>query len=137
MTPLPIPGTERLESPLRPPRQAERLAGDGLVLVTGTRLFDRGTMAVRCPGIRNQAGDPAVAVHPEDAARLDLADGALCEVRSARGVLRLAVRLWPGLRPGHAYIPRGYDAAPVNALLDEAGPVTVSLRALAAAAAAG
>jgi len=108
-----------------------------LILLTGNRLFDRGTMAMRCPGIRNQAGGPFVAVPPDDAVRLGLADGTPCEVRSARGALRVVVRVWPGLCSGHAYIPRGYDTAPVNTLLDERGPVTVTLRALAGAEAAG
>src|SRR5256885_9229557 len=46
--------------------------------------------------------------------------------RSPRGALRLAARIWPGLRPGQAYVPRGYDAAPVNTLEDEQGPVARS-----------
>jgi hypothetical protein len=51
-------------------------------------------------------------------------------VRSAQGALRLAARVWPGLHPGHAYVPWGYDAAPVATLLDEGGPVSVTVRAL-------
>ncbi|TMJ07373.1 MAG: hypothetical protein E6H02_11535, partial [Bacillati bacterium ANGP1] len=102
-----------------------------------SRLFGRGTMAVHCPGIRNQAGEPFLALHPDDAGRLGLADGAPCEVRSPRGALRLAVRIWAGLPRGQVYIPRGYEAAPVNALLDDRGPVAVTVRALAAAEAAG
>lgn len=121
----------------RHPTDAGAGIGGGLTLVSGTRLFDRGTMAVRCPGLRNQAGEPFVALHPDDAARLGAADGVPCEVRSSRGALRLAVRTWPGLHPGHAYIPRGYDSAPVNALLDERGPVAVTVQVLAGAEAAG
>ncbi|HYM91497.1 MAG TPA: molybdopterin-dependent oxidoreductase, partial [bacterium] len=113
--------------PLAPP--AAPGAAGALALLTGSRLFDRGTMAVRCPGIRHQAGEPFVALHPDDAGRLGLADGAPCEVRSPRGGLRLAARIWPGLRPGQVFIPRGYDAAPVNSLLDERGPVAVAVRA--------
>jgi NADH-quinone oxidoreductase subunit G len=100
----------------------------GLALLVGTRLFDRGTMALRCPGLRGQAGEPYVALHPEDAARLGIPEGTLCEVRSPRGALVLRLRLWPGLCPGHAYIPRGYENAPVAALLDERGPVAVTVR---------
>jgi anaerobic selenocysteine-containing dehydrogenase len=100
--------------------------------VAGRRLFDRGTMAARCPGVRGQAGEPFVAVHPEDAARLGLRDGMPCEVRSPRGALRLAVRVWAGVHRGHAYAPRGYDSAPVSVLLDERGPVAVTVRPLGA-----
>ncbi len=103
-----------------------------LALVAGRRLFDRGTMAARCPGVRGQAGEPFVAVHPEDAARLGLRDGMPCEVRSPRGALRLAVRVWAGVHRGHAYAPRGYDSAPVSVLLDERGPVAVTVRPLGA-----
>jgi NADH-quinone oxidoreductase subunit G len=106
-------------------------------LLAGRRLFDRGTMAIRCPGIREQAGDPFVALHPDDAARLGLAEGAPCDVRSDRGALRLAVRIWRGLQPGHAYVPLGYETAPINTLLDERGTVRVTVRALAGAEAAG
>ncbi len=108
-----------------------------LILLAGRRLFDRGTMALRCPGIRDQAGDPFVALHPDDAARLGLAEGAPCDVQSARGTLRLAARIWRGLQPGHAYVPLGYETAPVNTLLDERGAVGVTVRALAGAEAAG
>jgi NADH-quinone oxidoreductase subunit G len=118
-------------SPRDPAR--DRGTRDGaLALVVGSRLFDRGTMALRCPGVRGQAGEPFVAVHPEDAARLEIRDGALCEVRSPRGALRVPARVWAGLHPGHAYVPRGYDSAPVSILLDEAGPIAVTLRPLGA-----
>ncbi|HEV2440257.1 MAG TPA: molybdopterin dinucleotide binding domain-containing protein, partial [bacterium] len=116
--------------------EAPRVAGpdagpDGaLMLVTGTKLFDRGPAALRCPGIRTQAGEPFVALHPDDAARLGITGGGVCEVRSGQGVLRLAARVWPGLHPGHAYVPWGWDAAPVATLLDERGPVSVTVRAL-------
>ncbi len=104
-------------------------ARDGeLLLVAGTRLYDRGTMALRCPGIRGQAGEPFVGLHPDDAARLGVTGGAMCEVRSPRAAIRLAARLLPGLHRGHAYVPRGYEAAPVSALLDEHGPVSVAVR---------
>jgi anaerobic selenocysteine-containing dehydrogenase len=106
----------------------------GLALVIGTRLFDRGTMALRCPGIRGQAGEPFVGLHPNDAARLGVAEALVCDVRSARGALRLPARVLPTLHPGHAYVPRGYESAPVSALLDERGPVAVTVRPVGGAA---
>ena len=134
----PAPGAAAGPAGPAVPSVAPRDPEDGtLTLLTGTRLFNRGQMALRCPGVRNQAGEPFVALHPADASRLGVSDGAACEVRSPRGALRLAARIWPGLRPGQAYVPRGYDAAPVNTLEDEQGPVAVTVRALVAAAAAG
>ncbi len=106
-------------------------ASGTLALVTGTKLFDRGTMALRCAGVRGQAGEPFVGLHPDDAARLGVVDGAACEVRSSRGGLLLPARVWAGLHPGHAYVPRGYESAPAAALQDEAGPVMVTVRPLA------
>ena len=144
-----IPGFEE-GARLAPPRARTRAGlqtpttrgagappGEGLILLTGSRLFDRGTMARRCPGVRAQAGEPFVALHPDDAARLAVADGMPCEVRSPHGHLRVAARIWSGLRPGQAFIPRGYETAPVHALLDERGPVAVTVRALIEADAAG
>ena len=106
---------------------AARATNGAFTLVVGTRLYDRGTMAVRCPGIRGQAGAPFVGLHPDDAGRLGLGEGMMCDVRSPHAVLRLPVRLLPGLHPGHAYVPRGYDSAPASVLQDERGPVMVTL----------
>jgi NADH-quinone oxidoreductase subunit G len=124
-------GTRRRSD--QPPAQAASPGGGALALVGGTKLFDRGPAALRCPGIRTQAGEPFVALHPGDAARLGIAAGDLCEVRSARGRLTVAARLWPGLHPGHAYVPWGFEAAPAATLLDENGPTAVTVRALAPA----
>jgi NADH-quinone oxidoreductase subunit G len=108
-------------------------AGNQLVLLTGAKLFDRSAAAVRCRGIRALAGDAFVAIHPKDAGRFGINDGDLCEVRSGRGALRLAARIWPGLHPGHAYVPLGFDAAPVATLVDEREATLVTVRALAPA----
>ncbi|HEV2356347.1 MAG TPA: NADH-quinone oxidoreductase subunit NuoG [bacterium] len=132
IAPPPIAPAAMVPVPAPAPGRGEAAPHDGaLVLLAGTKLFDRGTMALRCPGVRAQAGEPFVALHPGDAGRLGLAEGSVCEVRSARGALRLPVRLWPGLHPGHAYVPRGFDAAPVTALLDEREAVWVTVHALA------
>ena len=120
------PGGDRAAAGTVPP---EGTAG-ALALVTGTKLFDRATAAVRCPGIRAQAGEPFVALHPDDAGRFGIVDGGLCEVRGAHGALILAARVWAGLHPGHAYMPWGFEAAPVATLLDEGGAASVTVRGL-------
>ena len=125
------------ELPARPAAAPPPGSAGGLVLLTGARLFNRGSMAVRCPGVRNQAGEPFVALHPEDAARLGVSHGVPCEVRSPRGALRLTAQVWPELHPSHAYIPRGFDGVRVNELEDERGPVAVTVQAMTAADAAG
>jgi NADH-quinone oxidoreductase subunit G len=130
-------GAEARQGSGRPPgrpREGAGASGNGtLALVVGTRLFDRGTMALRCPGVRGQAGEPFAAVHPQDAGRLGLQNGVLCEMRSPRGTLRLPVRVWAGLHPGHVYVPRGYESAPIARLLDEREPVAVTLRPIGTA----
>jgi NADH-quinone oxidoreductase subunit G len=120
-------GDGSASSPPIAPNPSPGANGD-LVLVVGTRLFDRGTMVLRCPGVRGQAGEPFVGLHPDDAAPRGIAAGAPCEVRSHQGALRLPARIMAGLGRGHAYVPRGYGSAPAAALLDERGPVAVTVR---------
>ncbi len=43
---------------------------------------------------------PTVLVHPDDALRAGIADGAIVTLRNARGAVRLHARLFDGLRPG-------------------------------------
>ncbi|XBY46012.1 molybdopterin oxidoreductase family protein [Methyloraptor flagellatus] len=45
-------------------------------------------------------GVPSLLMHPEDAARLGLAEGATVEVGNGRGVVRLTLKLFDGLRRG-------------------------------------
>jgi anaerobic selenocysteine-containing dehydrogenase len=135
--PITVPhDTAAARAAARPVWTAERDAAGttgGLALLTGVKLFDRKATSLRCPGTRALAGEAFVALHPDDAARLGIGDGDLCEVRSERGALRLASRIWPGLHPGHAYVPLGFEAAPVATLLEEGEAAFVSVRALAPA----
>lgn len=52
------------------------------------------------PGSVKREGRPTVMVHPEDAARLGIADGAAVELGNRRGVVRLAAALFDGVQPG-------------------------------------
>jgi anaerobic selenocysteine-containing dehydrogenase len=51
-------------------------------------------------GSRSREGAPSVMVHPGDAARLGIADGAMVEVGNSRGVVRLQARLFDGVCEG-------------------------------------
>jgi anaerobic selenocysteine-containing dehydrogenase len=55
-------------------------------------------------------------VHPEDAAALALVDGGLCEVSSATGSLRVAVRLSDELMRGTVALPHGWGHAEADGL---------------------
>lgn len=52
------------------------------------------------PGSVKREGRPTVMVHPQDAARLGIADGAPVELGNRRGVVRLAAALFEGVQPG-------------------------------------
>ncbi|MDQ7844325.1 MAG: NADH-quinone oxidoreductase subunit NuoG [Armatimonadota bacterium] len=103
-------------SPLDPPFP--------LTLIVGEVLFDRGAMSARAPAVADLAGEPWAILHPEDARRAAVEDGDPVVVSSPRGALALRARLSTAILPGQAYVPRGFDAAPVNVLVDPGDPVT-------------
>lgn len=55
-------------------------------------------------------------MHPQDAAARALADGALCEVSSASGTLRVPVKLSEELLPGTVALPHGWGHAAAEGL---------------------
>jgi len=111
---------------------------DRLVLIPGSALFDAGAMSARSSAIANLAGTPWALLHPQDAARLEIADGDPVVLAGAHGSVALRAVVRPALLPGQIYVPRGYDAAPLNLLVDGASPRTlVRVRVLAAAGASG
>jgi NADH-quinone oxidoreductase subunit G len=124
---------------LSPPPLAGSWPADGglptrpgdLVLVTGERLFDRGSMTGRSPAIAELAGTPSVWLHPSEATARGLGEGALAEVSTSHGRLVLRVRVTDRVPPGVASVPRSDDAVPATRLLNwEAPLIAVSLRPL-------
>ena len=95
-----------------------------LILVTGDVLFDRGSMTSRSPAIADLAGEPWVLVHPDDAARAGAADGEAVKLASHRGSLAVRAKVSSAVPAGQVYLPRGYDGAPANALVDLASGTT-------------
>jgi predicted molibdopterin-dependent oxidoreductase YjgC len=111
---------------------------DRLVLIPGVALFDQGAMSSRSGAIANLAGTPWALLHPQDAARLAVADGDAIVLAGAHGSVALRALVRPALLPGQVYVPRGYDAAPLNLLVEGAHHHTVvQVRVLAAAGASG
>jgi len=49
--------------------------------------------------------EPYIEMHPADAERLSISEGALVQVTSRRGTIRLAARLRDSLRPGLVFVP--------------------------------
>jgi NADH-quinone oxidoreductase subunit G len=122
---VPPAGVTPPEGPRRPVSPARAQPADGgLTLIVGEALFDRGAMSARSGAIADLAGEPWALLHPEDAARAAVADGDPVVLTSRSGSVALRARLSTGILPGQVFVPRGYDAAPVNALVDAAEAVT-------------
>jgi len=90
----------------------------------GETLFDRGSMSARSGAIADLAGEPWALLHPDDASRTAVQDGDPVVIASRRGSIALRARVSAAILPGQVFVPRGYDAAPVNALIDLTDAVT-------------
>lgn len=104
-----------------------------LVLIVGDVLFDRGSMSGRSAAIVDLAREPWAMLHPDDAAQVAVSDGEPMVLAARRRSIAVTARVSKAVPPGHVYVPRGYDAAPVNTITDAGEPVTrVRVRALVA-----
>ncbi|MGH2545813.1 MAG: molybdopterin oxidoreductase family protein, partial [Actinomycetota bacterium] len=91
---------------------------EGLVLFTYPLLVDEGRLSVDADELKAAlAEDAFVEVHPEEAARLGLEDGAVAEIRTEAGRAELPVRISDGLFPGAAFVPWNQRGLRANALL--------------------
>jgi ferredoxin-nitrate reductase len=116
------PGTERLyldrkfptpsgrarfhARPHRPPRETTDHEFP-LVLTTG-RLYTHWhtlTRTGKSPKLVRREPSPFVEVHPDDAAEVGLAAGQWAELSSRRGLIRLPVKINPGLSRGVVFVP--------------------------------
>jgi assimilatory nitrate reductase catalytic subunit len=78
-----------------------------LILNTG-RLRDQWhtmTRTGRLPRLMAHQREPALDIHPADAARLGIKDGGLARIDSPHGATTLPVRLSRNLRPGEVFAP--------------------------------
>jgi NADH-quinone oxidoreductase chain G len=89
-----------------------------LALVTGTVLFDGGTMFWITPELRKIAFDATVTLNPADAEQLALTAGTLVSVVSPEGALDLKVTVSEQVQPGTVWIPESLPGAPVGTLLN-------------------
>jgi NADH-quinone oxidoreductase subunit G len=107
-----------------------------LALVTYPLLLDGASMLARADDLNRETPGAFVELHPDDAGRLGLADGAAAEVdfgedRSAR----LAVRVAPTVAPGCAFVPANQPDLALGALLGPAPALRVKVTAVEEAAA--
>ena len=71
-------------------------------------------------------------LHPDDAARLELGEDQLAEVRTETGAVRLPVRLSPDLMPGTAALPHGWGHQRARGLSVASATTGVNVNILAA-----
>ncbi|MFF5078455.1 molybdopterin oxidoreductase family protein [Actinoplanes sp. NPDC000266] len=88
-----------------------------LALTTGRTVyhFHTRTKTARAPELNAAAPDPWVGLHPDDAARLGVAEGDQVAVTSPRGAIVVPVRL-TGVRPGTVFVPFHYGPQAANEL---------------------
>jgi assimilatory nitrate reductase catalytic subunit len=94
----------------RPPAHAPD-AAHPLVLNTG-RVRDQWHTMTRTgavPRLARHYAAPAIELHPHDAERHGLAEGALVAVESRWGRMLARARVTPAQRPGHAFVPMHWN----------------------------
>ena len=88
---------------------------DGFRLITRRERYTHNSWAHNDPAfVKGRRDTNYLYIHPEDAARLGLADGATARVESAAGALEVPVALTADLVPGAVALPHGWghQAAP-------------------------
>jgi NADH-quinone oxidoreductase subunit G len=119
------------------PRTADEPPDDGkLSLVTYPLLLDAASMLARAADLNRETQDAFVELHPDDAGRLGLADGATAEVDFGQDrTARLPVRVAPTVAPGCAFVPANQPDLALRALLGPAPALRVKVTAVEEAAA--
>ncbi len=89
-----------------------------LLLTTDRSLYHyhTSTMTLRVEGLKTLSDRELLRIHPDDAARLEIADGQTVEVRSRRGRLEVEARLTEACPPGLVSLTFHFPDAPTNVL---------------------
>jgi formate dehydrogenase major subunit len=98
-----------------------------LILVTGRRLqhYNAGTMTRRTANLELLDHD-WLEIHPDDAERLGIQDGAQVEVRSRVGVIAIPARLTERIEPGHVFTAFHFPEVRTNLLVGGSADVNTS-----------
>ena len=114
----------------------ERDDGLALVLVTYPLLLDAASLLARAADLNRETPGAFVELHPDDAGRLGLADGATAEVDfGEERTARLPVRVAATVAPGCAFVPANQPDLALRALLGPAPALRVTVTAVEEAAA--
>jgi predicted molibdopterin-dependent oxidoreductase YjgC len=89
-----------------------------LVLTTDRSLFHfhTSTMSRRVAGLEFLDGEELLRIHPDDAARLEIANGDMLRVTSRRGKIAVRARLTEACPPGVVSLTFHFAEAPTNVL---------------------
>ncbi|OPZ82652.1 MAG: putative formate dehydrogenase [bacterium ADurb.Bin429] len=100
----------------RPP--AEHADDDyPFILITGRSLYHfHLAMTTKVPGLMTIEPEETVRMNPEDAARLEIADGEYVQVTSRRGTLRVKAKVTGMMQPGMAFMTFHFYETPTNVL---------------------
>jgi formate dehydrogenase major subunit len=96
-----------------------------LVLNTGRLLehWHTGTMTRRSQALDALQPGPFAEIHPQDLAKLGIADGTEVTLRTRRGSIRLPLRVHERIIPGSVFVPFHFREAAANLLtIDELDP---------------
>jgi len=101
-----------------PADSALRAPGGRLTLHSGRILYDGGTRVSYSPALAALSPDPAVHLHPRDAAAFALSHGQQVEVIGEHASLRLPLVVDPTMAEGAAYVPANLDSTWVLGVSD-------------------
>jgi anaerobic selenocysteine-containing dehydrogenase len=91
-----------------PPAEAAAPGGDRLALIAAASHWFLNSMFANAPEQRRRAGEPVVALHPDDAAARGLADGERVRVGNERGSFEARLAIGDAARPGVAATTKGH-----------------------------
>ena len=90
--------------------------GDGLWLLSGGTLFLQGSLSYRGALLPKLAKHARAYLHPDEAKRLGVADGAMIDLASSAGSVRLATEVDESVPAGSVFVPYAYDGVELNRL---------------------
>ncbi|MFF0012172.1 molybdopterin oxidoreductase family protein [Streptomyces sp. NPDC005374] len=89
-------------------REALLRTADGLVLIGRRHLRSNNSWMHNVPALTGGTNRCTLHIHPEDAERLGLADGAAVRIKGAGGEVVTEAELTDGVRPGVVSLPHGW-----------------------------
>jgi anaerobic selenocysteine-containing dehydrogenase len=88
--------------------ELERGPVDGMVLIGRRQLSSNNSWMHNIAPLVRGGNRCTAQLHPEDAARLGLADGAMADIRSRAGAITVPVQITDAIRAGVVSIPHGW-----------------------------